>query len=145
MPPPPAPILSQFNPVCAPPPKSNSWSSIWMLSSHLCLGLPSGLFPSGFASQNSVCNSPLPFIHATCPAPLILLDLITRIILGEEYRSLSSSLYNFLHSPVTSSLSDPPYSQTPSAYLRSSMWVTMFHTHTKQQDSYVYLNLYSFG
>jgi len=27
----------------------------------------------------------------------------------------------------------------------SSMWVTMFHTHTKQQDSSVCLNLYSFG
>jgi hypothetical protein len=30
--------------------------------------------------------------------------LITRIIFGEEYRSLSSPLCTFLHSPVTSSL-----------------------------------------
>jgi hypothetical protein len=31
-------------------------------------------------------------------------NVITRTILGEEYRSLSSSLWSFLHSPVTSSL-----------------------------------------
>jgi hypothetical protein len=33
--------------------------------------------------------------------------LITRIIFGDEYRSLSSSLCSLLHSPVTSSLLDP--------------------------------------
>ena len=50
--------------------------------------------------------SPLkPFIHfssppirATCPAHLILLDLITQTTLREEYRLLGSSLCSFLHS-----------------------------------------------
>jgi len=41
------------------------------------------------------------------PAHLILVDLITRTIFGEEYRSLSSSLCSFLHTPVTSSLLFP--------------------------------------
>jgi hypothetical protein len=36
-----------------------------------------------------------------------LFDFITRTILGEENRSLSSSLCSFLYSPVTSSLLDP--------------------------------------
>jgi hypothetical protein len=43
-------------------------------------------------------------IRATCPAHLILLDFTTRTILVKEYRSLTSSLCNFLHSHITSSL-----------------------------------------
>jgi hypothetical protein len=43
--PPPVSILSQLNPAHTSHP--TSWRSILILSSHLCLGLPSGLFPSG--------------------------------------------------------------------------------------------------
>ena len=45
-------------------------------------------------------------IRATCPAHLVH-DFITRTILGEEYKSFSSSLCNLLHSSVTSSLLGP--------------------------------------
>jgi hypothetical protein len=41
------------------------------------------------------------------PRPSYFLDLITRIIFGEQYRSLSSSLCSFIHSPVTSTLVGP--------------------------------------
>jgi len=44
---------------------------------------------------------------ATWLTNLILLDFIARTILAEQYRSLSSSLCSFLHSPVTSSLLAP--------------------------------------
>jgi hypothetical protein len=88
------------------PPHPTSWRSTLIPSSHLRQGLPSGLFPSGFPTKplytplySSIC--------ATCPAHLILLYLITRKILGEQYRSLNSSLCSFIQSPVTSSLLVP--------------------------------------
>ena len=55
-------------------------------------------------------------IRATCPAHLILLHFITRTILGEQYKSFSSSLCNLLHSPSWVQIfSSTPCSQTPSA------------------------------
>ena len=88
------------------PPHPTSWRSIWILSSHLCLGLTSGLLPPGFPTKTLYMPLPSP-IRATCPAHLILLDFITHTILGGENKSLSSSLCSFLNSPVTSSLLGP--------------------------------------
>jgi hypothetical protein len=56
-----------------------------MLSIYLHLGLPSGLFLSGFLTNN-LYTFLFASIRATCPTHLILLDFIILIILGEEHQ-----------------------------------------------------------
>ena len=113
--------LSRASPIH---PHPTSWRSILILSTHLRLGLPSGLLPSGFPTKTLYTPLSSP-IHATCPAYLILLDFITRTILGEQYRSFSSSLCNLLHSSVTSSFLGPNillntmFSNTPTPIIKT--------------------------
>ena len=90
--------LSWSSPFQSIYPHPTSWRSILILSTHLRLGLPGGLLPSGFPIKTLYTRLSSP-IRVTCPAHLILLDFITRTILGEEYKSFSSYLCNLLHSP----------------------------------------------
>jgi hypothetical protein len=52
------------------------------------LGLPSGLFPSGFPT-NIQCSS-IFSIRATCPVYLILVDLIILSVFGEKTETLGN-------------------------------------------------------
>jgi len=73
-----------------------------ILSSHLRLGLLSGLLPSGLPTKifHAFLISSK---RAACPAHHILLDLIILIIISKAYSSWSSSLCSLLRLPSTSS------------------------------------------
>jgi hypothetical protein len=106
------PNLSQMNPMHKFP--LYFPESLPLMSSHQCVALPSGLFPSGFTAQTlyAFLISPM---HATCPTHLILLYLITLTIYGEVYKLRSFSLCSLHQSSYfVHVFSSAPCSQTPS-------------------------------
>ena len=100
--------LTSARSIQSTPPHPTSRSYILILCSHLRLGLPSGLFPSGLPTK--ILNAPfLSPICATCTVHLIQLNFIAEAIFGEQYTSQGYSLRGALHSPLTSYLT--PYQQ----------------------------------
>jgi hypothetical protein len=120
--------LSRARPIPPTPLNPISARSILMLSTHLRIGLPSGLYPSGFPTNNLYAFLFSP-VYVTCSMIILCkirgfhggdlqephgetsqmtpFFMIILIKLGEEYKSCSSSLCNVLHPPVTHFLFGP--------------------------------------
>ena len=63
------PILRHIDPVYASQP--TSWISILILSSHLCLGLPSCLFPSGLSTKTLITPLLSPYVLYSPPISFV--------------------------------------------------------------------------
>ena len=94
---PPVPILSQLDPVHTPP-HPTSWISILILPPHLRLGYTSELFLSVFPNK-TLYTSLISPMRPTWSAHLILLEFISRTIMGDEYRSLKEWFYAYAIKP----------------------------------------------
>ena len=102
-------FLSQINPVHVPIPLSENPSHFYHSIYAWVFQVVS--FPQ-VSSPKHCINLSFP-IHAACPFHLIPLDFINRLVFGEKYTLLSSSLCSFLHSPFTLSLLGPNVPQYP--------------------------------
>jgi hypothetical protein len=122
----------------------------YLFNNHLSIlsrtrSLPNSLFLSDSPANTFFSRMDVPYtVHLT------ILDLITPVIHGEEYKLWSYSLRNFLPPALASSLLDPhwPYStyhnvlkHPHSMYVLPLEQEIKFGTHTKQQ---VKLSLFSF-
>ena len=118
--PPRVPTLRQLDPVHTP--------TFHFLKTHVNIILPST--PGSpklsrslrFPHLNPVYTSILP-IRSTCTAHLILLDLITRPVLGEQHRTLSSPLCSFL--PLTCYLAPLETKYSPQHVIKHMLFYSL--------------------
>ena len=129
--------LSRANPIQSIYPHPTSWRFILILSTHLRLGLRSGLFPSGFLTKALYTPSPRPYAPHVQPISLFSILSPAQYWVRSSNHSVPryaiTSIPLFPRPSSVQIFSSTPYSQTPSASFPPSMSATKFHTLTKQQ------------
>jgi hypothetical protein len=127
---PPAHILNQMNPIHTPKPK--------FLKIHCNIILPvMSSISSLQVLKSKFCNFLTYPMHVTCPAHLMLIDLITLTTLSEEHRLRISHHATFcgltsLHFSLVQCSPKHPVLKDPQVY-SPLIWDTRFDTHTRQQ------------
>jgi len=106
--------------------------SLWfiLISFHLQLHLPSGLFPSGFPTK--ILYTFLIYPVHSWPSHPPWFHHPNIIWWNIQVMELHIMQCNILHPPATSSLSNY-CSQKPSIYILPLVWKTKYHTLTKQK------------
>jgi len=98
--------LSWARSIQSMPPHPTAWRSISVLSSHLSLGLPSRLLPSGFPTK-TLYTPLLSSMPAICPAHLIFSRFDNPNNIGWGVQIIKLIIMKFFSTPVTSSLLGP--------------------------------------
>jgi hypothetical protein len=111
--------LSWASPIQSTYPHPTSWRSTLIVSTHLRLGLPSGLFPSGFPAKTLYAPSPHPYApHAQ---PISFFSILSPAQYWVRSTDHSAPRYAITSIPPlprpswVQIFSSTPYSQTPSA------------------------------
>jgi len=130
----------------SPRPHPTSSRSILILSSHVRLGFSSGLFIWGFPSKLCMHLSSLPYMLHSPPISFSILSPEQYCVGSTDHEAPHYVVFStpLLPRPSQAQISSSaPYSQTPSAYVRPSMWATKFHTHTAQKScTFSYLRVH---
>ena len=128
--------LSWASPIQSIYPHSTSWRSIQILSTHLCLGLPSGSFP--LVSPPRPYTPPSPHPYEPHAQPIWLFWILSSAQYWVRSTNHLALLYAVSSIPplprpsLVQIFSSTPCSQTPSASFPPAMSATKFHTHTEQ-------------
>ena len=124
--------LSWASPIQSTCPYPTSWISILILSTHLRLGLHSGLLPSGFPTKTYTPPSPHPY--APHVQPISFFSILSPTEYWVSSTNLLAPRYAISSIPRLSRpswvqiFSSTPCSQTPSASFPPAMSATKFHT-----------------
>ena len=129
--------LSWARPIQSIYPHTTSWRSILILSTHLRLGLPGGLFPSGFPTKTLYTPSHPYAPHAHPISFFSILSHAQYWVRSTDHlapRYAISSITPLPRPSWVQIFSSAPCSQNPLASFPPAMSAIKFHTRTKQPE-----------